>query len=159
MADQDPALGSLSSGELLGDSGSPWPTPTPPADPGGGAPPPRGRPPWLPVLVIGLVAVVAIVMVAGAAILLLSSGDDASGGPVATRSTPAPAPRDVPPEQPAEPERPSPYSVKSVRDGLRQVRREAKGRPAFTLRVDSTGITAIVSGKVIVYRDGDLQTF
>jgi hypothetical protein len=111
----------------------------------------------VPVLIIALVAVVALVIVAGAAILLLSRGDDSSGDPVTTQAAPVPAPT---PERPARPrERPSPYSVSAVSEGLRQIRREANGREAFTLRVDESGITAIVKGKVIVYRDGKLQTF
>jgi pyruvate/2-oxoglutarate dehydrogenase complex dihydrolipoamide acyltransferase (E2) component len=147
MSEYPSPLGSLSSGTLLGDTG------------GGPTPPPRK--PWLPVVVIALIAVVALVMVAGAAILLLSSGSsDSSATPAPTQAGAPERPSTATPEAPAEPappERPSGLSPKGSADALRAIRAAAKGRDAMTLRVDPDGMTAIVKGKVIVYRNGQLQ--
>jgi hypothetical protein len=152
MANEESAFGSLSSGQLLGDTG--------------GGPTPPKRPPWLPILVIGLIAAVALVMVAGAAILLLAGGDESSSSdPPATRSVDAPerpaqpAPEEPAPEEPARPERPSILSPAGTAEALRAIRAAAKGRDAITLRVDPDGVTAIVKGKVLVYRNGEVQTF
>lgn len=161
MSQQDPALGSLSSGQLLGDSGS------------GPTPPPRRA--WLPVLVIALVAAVALAMVAGAAVLLLSGDDSSSDEPAVTATTPGTEDhsdeRDVQPapETPAEPEQPAPeaparpaeqpslLAPAGVRGALRRIRAEAGGRKALTLRIDRRSVTAVVKGKLILFRDGKLQ--
>lgn len=156
MAQDESPFGSLpSSSGLGGDPGGAFGS-----DPGSGGSPRR-------TFTQARVIVFFVMVTLGAAGFALfpnhggSRKRSATSPPAATATPERPSTSTPPnPTRPLPPrEQPSPLSPSGMRRALRAVGAQAGSRKALTLRVDRSGLTVIVRGKVIVFRDGDVSTF